>query len=189
VATTLVLIILVGAGLYAIVIFNGLVSLKHSITKSWSNIDVVLKQRHDELPKLVETCKQYMQFERETLEKVMAARSALHAAREKTDVRGVGAAEAQMRVGLGSIMATAEAYPELKSNQSIQQLLARITGLENQISDRRELYNEFVNAYNVRLEQFPDTMIARSFSFHPASLLEFSEEEIRDVDVRALFRS
>jgi LemA protein len=150
---------------------------------------VLLKQRHDELPKLVETCKQYMQFERDTLEKVMAARAALHAAREKNDVRGVGAAEAQVRLGLNSIVATAEAYPELKSNQSIQQLLARITSLENQISDRREFYNEYVNANNIRIEQFPDTFIARMFGFKPAALLEFSEEETRDVDMRALFHT
>jgi len=188
VASTVVLVILVATLLYAILIFNGLVALKHSISKAWSNIDVLLKQRHDELPKLVETCKQYMQFERDTLEKVMAARSMLQAAREKNDVRGVGAAEAQVRLGLSGIVATAEAYPELKSNQSIQQLLARITSLENQLSDRREFYNEYVNSNNVRIEQFPDTFIARMFGFKPAALLEFSEEEKRDVDMRALFQ-
>ncbi len=187
-ASTVVLVILVATLLYAILIFNGLVALKHSISKAWSNIDVLLKQRHDELPKLVETCKQYMQFERDTLEKVMAARSMLQAAREKNDVRGVGAAEAQVRLGLSGIVATAEAYPELKSNQSIQQLLARITSLENQLSDRREFYNEYVNSNNVRIEQFPDTFIARMFGFKPAALLEFSEEEKRDVDMRALFQ-
>jgi LemA protein len=189
VTSTVVIVLLVAALLYSILIFNGLVALKHEITKAWSNIDVLLKQRHDELPKLVETCKQYMQFERDTLEKVMAARAALHTARENNDVRGVGAAEAQVRLGLNSIVATAEAYPELKSNQSIQQLLARITSLENQISDRREFYNEYVNANNVRIEQFPDTLVARMFGFKPAALLEFSEEETRDVDMRALFRT
>jgi LemA protein len=183
------LVILTVLLLYVIVVYNGLVNLKHSIDKAWSNIDVLLKQRHDELPKLVETCKQYMQFERETLERVMSARAASQTAREKGDVRGVGAAEAQVRMGLGSIMATAEAYPELKSNQSIQQLLSRITGLENAISDRREFYNEYANANNVRIEQFPDVIVARLFGFKPAALLEFTEEEKRDVDMRALFRS
>ena len=180
---------LVALLIYAIVIYNGLVNLRHSVAKAWANIDVLLKQRHDELPKLVETCKQYMQFERETLEKEMNARAALESARTQGDVRAVGSAETQMRLGLGSIVATSEAYPELKSNQSIQQLLARITGLEGAISDRREFYNEFVNANNVRIEQIPDVIVARLGGFKEASLLEFSAEEKKDVDMRQLFRS
>lgn len=174
--------------LYAMVVYNGLVNLKHGIGKAWANIDVLLKQRHDELPKLIETCKQYMQFERDTLERVMCARAALNSARDSGDVRAVGAAEGVMRVGLGTLVATAEAYPELKANQSIQQLVARVTGLENGISDRRELYNETVNANNVRVEQFPDVVVARFFHFKPAPLLEFSIVEVADVDMRALFR-
>ena len=92
-----------------------------------------------------------------------------------------------MRVGLGTLLATAEAYPELKSNQSIQQLIARVTGLENAIGDRRELYNETVNANNVRIEQFPDVVVARFLKFQPATLLHFSVEETADIDMRALF--
>ena len=174
---------------YGMVIYNSLVNLRHSITKAWANIDVILKQRHDELPKLVETCKQYMQFESQTLEKVMHARAALEAARERGDVKAVGTAEAQVRMGLGGIVATAEAYPELKSNQSIQQLVARVTGLENAISDRREFYNEYVNANNIRIEQIPDVIVARLGGFREAALLEFSAEEKQDVDMRQLFRS
>lgn len=174
---------------YLIILYNGLVSLKHGVSKAWSNIDVLLKQRHDELPKLVETCKQYMQFERETLEKVMSARSAANNARQSGDVKGVGQAEGAMRLGLGNIVATVEAYPELKANQSIQQLLGRITGLENAIADRREFYNETVNINNVRIEQFPDVIVARLFAFRPAELLVFGEEEKTDVDLRSLFRS
>src|SRR5690348_8257680 len=141
---------------YAVVIYNGLVNLKHAVAQAWSNIDVLLKQRHDELPKLVETCKQYMQFERTTLENVMKARAAASSARERGDVKGVGAAEGLLRGGLGSLLATVEAYPELKANQTIQTLMGRITGLENAISDRREFYNEAVNRNNVRIETFPD---------------------------------
>ncbi len=174
---------------YAVVIYNGLVNLKHAVSQAWSNIDVLLKQRHDELPKLVETCKQYMQFERSTLEKVMEARAAAYSARERGDVKGVGAAEGAMRLGLGNILATAEAYPELKANQSIQTLLGRITGLENAISDRREFYNEAVNRNNVRIEQFPDVIVARLLNFGPKDLLVFSEDEKKDVDMKALFGS
>ena len=175
--------------LYAIVIYNALVSLKHGVTKAWSNIDVLLRQRHDELPKLVETCKQYMEFERDTLEKVMQARAAAQTARQAGDVKGVGQAETAMRLGLGKLFALAEAYPELKANQSFQQLQARISGLEDAIADRREFYNESVNANNVRIEQFPDLIIARMFNFKEAELLEFSEEETSDVDVKSLFNS
>lgn len=177
------------AGIYGVVIYNGLVNLKNGITKAWSNIDVLLVQRHDELPKLVETCKQYMQFERETLAQVMAARSAADGARQSGDVKGVGAAQAALASGLGKITATVEAYPELRANQSIQHLLGRITGLENAISDRREFYNEVVNSFNVRLEEFPDVIIARFFGFKSGVLLEFSDAEKSDVDIGALFRS
>ena len=179
--------LLIGALLYGVAIYNNLVKLKHAVSKAWSNIDVLLKQRHDELPKLVETCKQYMKFEQETLEKVMQARAAAQAARQAGDVKGVGAAETQMRLGLGNLFAVAEAYPELKANQSFQQLQARISGLENAIADRREFYNESVNINNVRIEQFPDIIVARLFGFGAFDLLEFSEEETADVDMKAMF--
>lgn len=179
--------IALGAVLYGVAIYNNLVKLKHAVAKAWSNIDVLLKQRHDELPKLVETCKQYMKFEQETLEKVMQARADAQAARQAGDVKGVGAAETQMRLGLGNLFAVAEAYPELKANQSFQQLQARISGLENAIADRREFYNESVNINNVRIEQFPDLIVARLFKFGEFDLLEFSEEELRDPDMKALF--
>lgn len=172
---------------YFITIYNNLVQLKHNVSKAWSNIDVLLKQRHDELPKLVETCKQYMGYEQETLEKVMQARAAVSSAREKGDVKGVGQAESQLRMGLGNLFAVAEAYPELKANESFQHLQARISGLENAIADRREFYNESVNNLNVRIEQFPDVIVARNLGFKAADLLEFSEEEKKDVDIKALF--
>ena len=172
---------------YGIVIYNNLVALKHNVSKSWANIDVLLKQRHDEIPKLVEICKQYMKYEQDTMEKIMQARSSVAAAREKGDVQGVGMAETQLRMGLGNLFALAEAYPDLKADQSFQHLQARITGLENAIADRREFYNEGVNLNNVRIEQFPDLIVAKKFNFKPAQLLEFSEEEKSDVDVKALF--
>lgn len=172
---------------YTIIIYNGLVRLKHAVAQAWSNIDVLLRQRHDELPKLVETCRQYMQFESETLEKVTQARAAADSARQQGDVKGVGGAETMLRSGLGKIMATVEAYPELKANQSFAQLLSRISGLEEAIADRREFYNAAVNANNVRIEQFPDVLVARMMGFDAAELLVFSEEELADVDVRSLF--
>ncbi len=173
--------------LYGVTLYNNLVSLKHNVDKAWSNIDVLLKQRHDELPKLVETCKQYMQYEQATLEKVMQARSAVAAARQQGDVGALGPAETQLRMGLGNLFALAEAYPDLKANDNFQHLQSRISGLENAIADRREFYNESVNTNNIRIEQFPDVIIAKNLGFGPKQLLEFSAEEKRDVNMKELF--
>ncbi|MAT65956.1 MAG: LemA family protein [Gammaproteobacteria bacterium] len=186
-----VLIVLLVAAIllvvYGIVIYNHLVALKHNVAKAWSNIDVLLKQRHDELPKLVEVCKQYMGYEQETLEKVMQARAQVAAAREGGDVPALGQAETQLRLGLGNLFALAEAYPDLKANTNFQHLADRVTALENSIADRREYYNESVNLNNVRIEQFPDVIVARKFGFGPFDLLEFAEEEKADVDLKGLF--
>ncbi|NMG31709.1 LemA family protein [Aromatoleum evansii] len=178
---------LVIALLYAIVVYNGLVRLKHNIAKAWANIDVLLKQRHDELPKLVEVCRQYKQFEQETLQRVTEARARVASARENQDVAALGKAEGMLRTGLGQIFAVAEAYPELRANEHFMQLQTRITALENSIADRREWYNESVNLLNVRIEQFPDVFVARMFQFEPRPLLEFASAEKADVDLKALF--
>jgi len=187
IGTFVTLGILVVIAFYGIAIYNGLVNLKHGVTKAWANIDVLMKQRHDELPKLVETCKQYMQYEQETLERVMQARAAVSSAREQGDIGALGGAENQLRLGLGNLFAVAEAYPELKANETFQHLQSRISGLENSIADRREFYNESVNNNNVRIEQFPDLIIARMFNFRPAELLEFTDAEKQDVDLKSLF--
>jgi len=173
--------------IYIVSIYNSLVTLKHAVSKAWANIDVLLKQRHDELPKLVETCKQYMKFEQETLEKVMKARSSVASAQQQGDIPALGKAEGAMRLGLGSLFAVAEAYPDLKADESFQHLQARITGLENAIADRREFYNESVNNNNVIIEQFPDVFIANMFNFTSQNLLEFTVEEKTDVNISQLF--
>jgi LemA protein len=182
-------LVLVVVLVYGIQIYNRLVSLKHNISKAWSNIDVLLKQRHDELPKLVEVCKQYMGYEQETLQKVMEARSQVSQAREGGNLPALGAAETQLRLGLGNLFALAEAYPELKADTTFQHLQDRITALENSIADRREYYNESVNLNNVRIEQFPDVIVANKFGFKSSELLEFSDEEIADVNVGSLFNN
>ena len=174
--------------IYGVVIYNALVGLKHNVAKAWSNIDVLLKQRHDELPKLVETCRQYKQFEQETLQRVTEARARVQAASQSQDIPALGLAEGALRAGLGQIFAVVEAYPELRANEQFAQLMARITGLEEAIADRREFYNESVNINNVRVEQFPDSFIAKLFGFLPKPLLTFAKEELKDVDMKALFQ-
>ena len=189
-ANIIIILVIVGVVLlWTIMVYNNLGTIKHAVSKAWSNIDVLLKQRHDELPKLVETCKQYMKFEQDTLTRVMEARSGVFTARERQDVGALGQAEGTLRATLGNLFALAEAYPDLKSNQTFQQLQNRISGLENAIADRREFYNESVNINNVRIEQFPDNLVASAFNFKSAVLLEFQAEEKTDVDVAKLFRA
>jgi LemA protein len=171
---------------YFVGIYNGLVGLRENVKAAWANIDVLLKQRHDELPKLVETCKRYMQFEQETLERVMRARNSVSQASTSGNIAALGAAEQQLRAG-GRLFAVAENYPQLKTDETFKQLQGRITALEESIADRRELYNDQVNLNNIRVNVFPDVMIAQRFGFLPAHLLEFSNEEKRDADVGALF--
>jgi LemA protein len=187
ISTFIILGIIVLAAGYSVIIYNNLVALKHRVAKAWANIDILLKQRHDELPKLVETCKQYMEYEQETLENIILARNSVSSARERQDVGALGKAETQLRSSLSSLFALAEAYPDLKANDSFQHLQARISDLENGIADRRELYNDAVNLNNIRIEQFPDVLIARFFAFKDFELLEFSEEEKADVNMRELF--
>ena len=189
IGTIITLGVLAVIAAYAIFIYNSLVQIKHNVTKAWANIDVLLKQRHDELPKLVETCKQYMKFEQDTLTRVIEARSKVFTAREAQNVPALGQAEGGLRAALGSLFALAESYPDLKANQTFQQLQTRISSLENAIADRREFYNESVNINNVRIEQFPDAIIASMFNFKAAQLLEFTAEEKKDVDVKQLFNT
>jgi LemA protein len=183
----LFLALLVVATVYFVRIYNGLIALRENVRKAWANVDVLLTQRHDELPKLVETCKRYMGYEQQTLERVMQARAAVFKAQGSGDVASLGAAEDQLRQGLGRLFALAENYPALKADQGFAHLRTRISELEEAIADRRELYNEAVNLNNIRLQTFPDLVVARMFDFKQAQLLEFSEEQKRDVDLGKLF--
>jgi LemA protein len=183
--SVLVFIVLI----YGIISYNRLVVLRNNVKKAWGNIDVLLKQRHDELPKLVAVCKEYMQYEQATLERVISARGRVAQARAAGDMGALGVAEGTLRAGLGQLFALVENYPELKANENFQHLQARITGLENAIADRREFYNESVNINNIAIEVFPDLMMARLFDFKTFDLLQFERGEIQDVDVRALFQT
>jgi LemA protein len=182
-----VLVLILLAAAYAVVLYNGLVRLKHGVSKAWANIDVLLHQRHDELPKLVQTCKQFMQYEGGTLQQVIQARNWVADAQQQQDMKALGQAEQGLRAGLGRLFALAENYPQLMANQSFQHLQQRISGLENAIADRRELYNESVNLNNVRIEQFPEVLLARRLGFSAAQLLEVSPAQKADIDLKSLF--
>lgn len=172
---------------YLIAVYNGLVRVSTAVKLAWANIDVLLVQRHDELPKLVEVCRQYMQYEADTLERVMKARVGVDSARASGNVLSVGTAERDMRAGLSGLYAVAERYPDLKANAGFQQLQSRVTALETAIADRREIYNDAVNANNVRIRSFPDAMVANFGDFPAARLLQFDAAEKTDVDLKTLF--
>ena len=174
---------------WGVMIYNLLVSLKNNTDKAWSNIDILLKQRNSELPKLIDTCKQHMKYEQETLEKVIKARNLVESAMKAKNMQELSAAEAQLEVGLNGLFAVAEQYPELKASDAFLRLQTRITTLEESISDRREFYNETATINNTRTEQFPDNIVANAFNFKTFDLLEFNLEELKDVDIGAAFQS
>ena len=176
-----VVLVVVGVFVYFIAIYNSLVRLRNDIDKAWANIDVLLKQRHDELPKLIETCKGYMQYEQKTLQMITEARTAFMKA-------GTVAEKAQadnfMTGALKSLFAVAENYPELKANNNFMQLQNRISELEEKIADRREFFNDDVNTYNIRIQQLPDVFIAGMMGLQRKDLFKVTEEDRRDVEVK-----
>jgi LemA protein len=163
---------------YLITIYNGLIQLKNDIDKAWSNIDVMLKQRHDELTKLIEVCKGYMEYERDTFQKVAQARSMYSQA---VTVDQKAQADQSMTGAVRGLFAVAENYPELKANNSFMQLQSRITALENQIADRREFYNDSVNTFNVRIQQMPDAFVAAFMNLTPRQMFKADEADKADV--------
>jgi LemA protein len=170
----------VAVALYGVGLYNGLVSLKHAVDQAWANIDVLLKQRHDELPKLIESVKGYMTHEREVLQRIADARSTFQRAQtvgEKSEADGA------VRGALSQFFAVAENYPQLKADTSFRQLQDRISQLEEEIADRREFFNNSVNAFNVRIEQLPDVFIARAMALSPRTLFQVADEDKRDVQV------
>lgn len=174
------LILVLGLIFYIITIYNGLVILKNNIDKAWSNIDVLLKQRFDELPKLVKVCERYMEHERETLEKVVQARNMLGGSGGGSDSF---AAQNAISGALKSLFAVVENYPELKADASFRQLQSRISDIEDQIADRREFFNEAVNLHNTRIEQFPDVLVASRMNLKPRRLWEINPAHREDVNI------
>jgi LemA protein len=166
---------------YFVGIYNNLVTLKNDINRSFSNIDVVLKQRHDELPKLIETCKGYMQYEQKTLQAVTEARSAY----TRATTPGEKAQADNMITGaLRTLFAVAENYPDLKANTNFMQLQARITDLENKIASQRSGYNQDVNDYNIRIAQVPANFVAGFMNLQPHALFEVAAADREDVPVK-----
>ena len=161
-------------------VYNGLIQVKENIKKSWANIDVLLMQRSDEIPKLVKVLKSFVKHEKKMFDSIMDARSfylSASSVSEKADT------DSEMSSALKSIFALSEAYPELKSNDNFLKLQERISGLENDIADRRELYNESVNNYNIRIQSLPDAFIANAMNLASEEMFKVDEKKKKDVDI------
>ena len=174
-------VIAIGIIMYLVGIYNNLVTLKNDLERSFANIDVLLKQRHDELPKLIETCKGYMQYEQKTLQAVTEARAAYTRATTPADK---AQADNMITGALRTLFAVAENYPELKANANFMQLQGRITELEEKIAGQRTRYNEDVNAFNIRIAQIPDLFVARMMNLQPHLLLQIPAADREDVQVK-----
>jgi LemA protein len=177
---TMVFLIVMLLGLYLIAIYNSLVRLKNDIDKAWANVDVLLKQRHDELPKLIETCKGYMQYEQKTFQLISEARSACQKASSGPER---AQAEDFMTGALKSLFAVAENYPQLKADENFVHLQRRVTELEEMIADRREFLNDNVNVFNIRTQQVPDVFIARLANFQTRDFFKAADGDTKDVSV------
>jgi LemA protein len=173
-------IIVIAIIMYFVGLYNSLVTFKNNIDRSFSNIDVLLKQRHDELPKLIETCKGYMQYEQKTLLAVTEARTAFMRA---TTPAEKAQADNMVSGALKTLFAVAEKYPDLKANTNFMQLQGRITELETKIAAQRSSYNEDVNAFNIRIAQVPANFVAGFMGLQPHALFQVPEADREDVKV------
>jgi LemA protein len=171
---------LAGVLIYAVILYNGLVRLRNENDRAWANIDVLLKQRHDEIPNLVETVKGYMQHEQQTLLAVTQARA------DSINASSVGQkaiADLKIASALHGLFAVAENYPQLKANENFLKLQNRITELEERIADRREFFNDDVNTYNTRIGQIPDVFVASFMNLKRREMFKVSEQDRSQVEV------
>jgi len=168
------------AGIYAIILYNGLVRLRNENDRALANIDVLLKQRHDEIPNLVETVKGYMQHEQQTLLAVTQARAA---SMNAASINQKAVADLKVASALHGLFAVAENYPQLKANENFLKLQNRISELEERIADRREFFNDDVATYNTRIGQIPDVFVASFMNLKPRPMFQVSEADRKQVEV------
>jgi LemA protein len=174
-------LLIVGVAIYVVILYNELVRLRNDNDRAWANIDVLLKQRHDEIPNLVETVKGYMQHEQQTLLAVTQARAA---SMNAASVRQKAQADLMMTGALRGLFVVAENYPQLRANENFLKLQNRISELEERIADRREFFNDDVNTYNTRIGQIPTVFVASFMNLKPRDMFKVSEEDRRLVEVK-----
>jgi LemA protein len=175
------LLFVVGVSVYVVILYNELVRLRNDNDRAWANIDVLLKQRHDEIPNLVETVKGYMQHEQQTLLAVTQARAA---SMNAASIGQKAQADLMMTGALRGLFAVAENYPQLKANDNFLKLQTRISELEDRIADRREFFNDDVNTYNTRIGQIPEVFVASFMSLKPRSMFQVPDDDRKLVEVK-----
>ena len=188
IGTIVFLVIIVAVVFWIVSIYNGLVRGRNTFKNAFSQIDVQLQRRYDLIPNLVETAKGYIKHERETLEAVIQARNSAQQASRSAAARpedgaaigALGAAEGILGATLGRFFALQEAYPDLKANTTMQQLMEELSSTENRVAFSRQAFNDAVMAYNNQREQFPNNFMAGPFNFAEARLLEIQNEEARE---------
>jgi LemA protein len=177
IAIIVIVVLLLAIGIYLWVTYNRLVSLRLSVDNSWSQIEVTLKRRHDLIPNLVETVRGYATHERETFENVTEARSQAMAAQGPQQS---AAAESGLGMALGRLMAVAENYPQLRATENFQKLQNELTEIEDEIQASRRIYNSNVQAYNTKIQVFPNSMIANSRGFQSREFFEIENAADRE---------
>jgi LemA protein len=170
----LLIIVLV---VWVIAKYNSLITLRNQVTNGWKQIDVQLKRRHDLIPNLVSTVKGYMQFEQDTLEKVIKARNAAVSA---TGVGNIAAKEGELSGLLSRLFALTESYPDLKANENVKQLQEELASTENKIGFARQFYNDIATQFNIAQQVFPANFIAGMFGFQAAELFEVKDDAVRE---------
>lgn len=179
-AIYIIIVISIAVLLLGISSYNGLIQVEENIKKAFANIDVLLMQRSDELPKLVDTVKAFVSHEKEIFANVLKARETMLSAKTITEK---AQASGGISNALKSIFALSEDYPDLGSNENFMKLQGRISDLENSIADRREFYNESVNNYNIRIKTIPDVLIARIMNLSAKEMFQVSDEKKEDVKI------
>lgn len=172
----IIVVIVLVVTVFCIKVYNSLVALKHAVSKAWVNIEALLKQRHDQLPRLIELCKQLGLNEQELFEKIMSARTKVMNNQQMGQVRGLGSAEQQLQSRLNKLFELAQDNSELSEDEDFRHLKSAFSGYERAILDRSEIYNRCVIASNDRIEQFPYSFMANFFSFGEYEQLEFELE-------------
>lgn len=188
IALLVVVGLIVVVALFIIGKYNGLVTLRNRFKNAWAQIDVQLKRRYDLIPNLVETTKGYLKHERGTLEAVIVARNSAFSAKDRVAgnpgdpeaMKALSNAEGALGASLGRLFALTEAYPDLKANTSMNQLMEELTSTENKISFARQAYNDSVMTYNTAREVFPTNIIAGMFNFGPAESFKVEVPEQRE---------
>ena len=173
-----IVLIVIGVIVWVIAQYNSLVTLRNQVANGWKQIDVQLKRRHDLIPNLVNTVKGYMEFEQDTLQKVIAARNAAVGA---TGVADAAAKEGALSGALSRLFALAENYPTLKANENVKQLQEELSSTENKISFARQFYNDIATKFNIAQQVFPGNIIAGIFGFAPSELFEITDAAERGV--------